>query len=764
MAQTQPKLGPTGAKRQAGKGLAVDARQPVLTAMPPDRLPRAPWVVPLVALVLITAGLVVFANGLQGVFLFDDAHAIVENLRIRRLVPLSTLLTTERPVVEISLAVNYAIGSLSVTGYHVVNIVVHLAAALTLFGLIRRTLGLGQTGATAGSLGAPMPLSPSSLRRSVASSLSFSVTLLWLVHPLQTESVTYIIQRAESMMGLFYLLTLYAFARSIPSRRPAWLVVSVMACALAMATKAVAVTAPVVVLLYDRCFVSRSLGTALRARWPYYTGLASTWIVLFLCGIVQHVLWPATDRTAVGFGFQGFSAMQYAMTQPQVILHYLRLAFWPDPLCLDYAWPVVSRVGEAAVSIAAVGGMIVATSWALWRNHWLGFAGAAFFVVLSPTSSVIPVRDVAFEHRMYLPLALVIVVVVAAFASIGRRIGEALRISANARHAVGVVFAVMAAAPLGAAAMDRNRDYRDALAMWQDVAEKRPENARAHVNIGVLLEQRGEIDAAIAAYRKALSIDPDYPDAHFNLGVALLRAQRIPEAEAAFRETLRLSPSDPGAHANLAGILAGRGDLEAAAGEYRAALKVAPQDARSRARLANLLRRLGDLKAAAAEAQAAVQQAPNLPAAHEALAHVFLARGDMASAVTAFKRTIELDPANLPARINLGTALKSEERFAEAAEAYRDALRVDPRSHYAHFHLAGAYMSLGKPEDAIPEFQAALELSPSDAESHIGIGRALQAVGRLNEAAAHFQQALVTDPNRKDVQRALQELGVAPLP
>ncbi len=763
------------------------------------------WLWP--ALGLIAAGAAVHANGMGGVFLFDDAYAIVDNVRIRRLWPPWPLLTTERPVVELSLAINYAIGKLNPIGYHLVNIATHIAAGLTLFGVVRSTVapspsrGRKPTDAlpvafAPGAASVPSPatgLAPSAL-------IALSVALIWIVHPLQTESVTYVIQRAESMMGLFYLLTLYAFVRAVgpgvsaakdrvapaprsdprpPARRSdqetpqgpqqgprgslqrgGWLVLSVMACALAMGSKAVAVTVPLVVLLYDRCFVAGTFANAIRKRCAYYVGLAATWGVLVLCGVPQNVLAPATSRTAIGFGFKEFSAVQYALTQPEVILYYLRLSVWPSPLVLDYAWPVAKHAGDVWVSLTAVGVLVAAVVWGLRKNHWLGFVGAFFFLVLSPTSSIIPIRDVAVEHRMYLPLAAVIVVILAALESATRRWAPTLR-SAWPAYVVAALVLLLSV-PLAAVTVQRNRDYHDALTMWRDVTAKRPENARAHVNIGVLLERRGEVDAAIDAYRKALSLKPNYADAHFNMGVALMRQKRTLEAETAFRETLRLVPDDPGAHANLAQLLAGEEDLEGAAASYRAALQTAPQDAETRARLANTLRRLGERDAALAEAQLAVRLAPHLPAAHEALAHSLLAEGDMAAAVAEFRRTAELDPANLPARINLGTALKAQGHLEEAVEVYRQTLQVDPGSYYAHLHLGDTYMSLAKYAEAIVEFEAVLQSSPMDADAHAGLGHALRAVGRITEAAQHFHQAITINPNHADARKALRDWGLAP--
>ena len=406
------------------------------------------------ALALVAIGAVAYANSLSGVFLFDDAYAIVDNVRIRQLFPMERWLATERPAVELSLAVNYAVGKLNVFGYHVFNVAVHVLAGLTLFGLVRQTIAHCQSrGRKPTDTSFVTGLAPGALignadPRDVqgAAIFAFAVALIWLIHPLQTESVTYVIQRAESLMGLFYLLTMYLFVCGVKSARPGrWCLAAVAACALGMATKEEMVTVPVMVLVYDRFFVVGSVREAWRRRGVVYLGLGLTWGVLFACGVVQHVFTPATDRTAIGFGFKGISPWEYTLTQSQVILHYLRLSLWPHPLCLDYVWPVAHSVDEVLAPAVVIVGLFLLTLWAFIRKHWIGFAGAWFFLILAPTSSVIPVRDVAFEHRMYLPLAAVIVVIVAGartcWKMTGRRVlqGNKLCRWVEAAFLVGIV-------------------------------------------------------------------------------------------------------------------------------------------------------------------------------------------------------------------------------------------------------------------------------------------------------------------------------------
>ena len=275
---------------------------------------------------LIAIGIAAYANSFAGVFVLDDVRWIVEYPPIRHLWPPRYLLGNSRPLVNLTLALNYACSGLHPWSYHAFNLLVHILAGLTLYGLVRRTLHKDD--------------------------VALAAAILWLVHPLQTESVTYVIQRAESMMGLFYLLTLYCAARG-----ERWEGVAVVACLAGMLTKPVMFTAPVAVVLYDSIFLRQR-------RWRFYAMLAATWLAL---AWALHAGADDWERSA-GYGFRRLTAGQFAMTQPAVVLHYLRLAVWPHPLCLDYGWPV----GFSLPATIVVAGMLVATVWLVRRNPAAG--------------------------------------------------------------------------------------------------------------------------------------------------------------------------------------------------------------------------------------------------------------------------------------------------------------------------------------------------------------------------------------------------------
>ena len=473
----------------------------------PPNPARRRWSTSLAPVVIVLVGVAAYHNSLGGPFIFDDIGSITENRTIRRLWPIRPLFSPpakglavqSRPVVNVSLAINYAIGGLDVRGYHVFNLVAHILAALTLFGVIRRTLGLAAVPEYVA--GASLPL-------------ALAAALIWTVHPLATEAVTYVIQRTESMTGLFYLLVLYCVIRgAAASRHGLWYLAAIVACALGVGCKEVAATAPLIVLVYDRVFLARSFKEAFARRWRLYVGLAATW--LLLAALVMPVMSMAGTRGGFG-GMTYWKVLRYyAFTQSIMIVRYLRLCFWPHPLILDYGPEPTGRaavlsVPHAIVMVALLGGTI----WALRRRCWLGFLGVWFFAILAPSSSFVPLLiQPAAEKRMYLPLAAVVAVVVILGYVLGRDLLGRLVAAGHLRRALGRVAAVGLVAAvaliLGFLTVRRNSDYRSELAIWDDTVNKQANNWRGWNGRGLAYGQLGDYDQAIADFSRAIELKPD---------------------------------------------------------------------------------------------------------------------------------------------------------------------------------------------------------------------------------------------------------------
>ena len=603
-----------------------------------------PWLRWAAPVLLAMVALFVYASSFSASFVLDDHHTILNSTRIRHILPLGDLLSGRRPVVDATLAINYALGELNVGGYHAVNLLIHLLAGLTLYGIVARTLVREPFRNRFGR---------------AASYLALVAALLWLVHPLQTQAVTYVIQRCESLMGLFYLLTLYCLIRGVDSQRAwLWYGAGVIACALGTGCKAVMLTAPVAVLLYDYLFVSRSLGQTLRQRWGFYLALLGTWSMAWVTEVSQTVLSTEKLGANVGFSYHGISPVDYLVTQAGVIAHYLRLSLWPGPLCLDHRWPVAETFGAIVPPGLLVVALAVASVWACVRKPGLGFLGLWFFLILSPTSSFVPIRDPAFEHRMYLPLAAVIVGAVCGAYALGVALSARLAVTDRVRRVMTGCLAVCAVLSLGAATYQRNFAYGSGLAIWRDVVSKRPEHHRGHFNLGRMFLDAGRLDEAARSLQRAIQIDPDSEPALYNLGKTRALQDRPEEAMKWYLDAVRVDPNRAATHSDIGNLLARQDRIAEAAGRYEEAIRRDPSYVRAYVNLGVVLldQRL------AAEAvdvlRAGVRVDPDLPRIRFLLGRALLANAAFDDAAAEFRETLRLDPKHAGARQKLDEALE----------------------------------------------------------------------------------------------------------
>ncbi len=591
----------------------------------------------LAAAVIGAAAWAAYAGSFSAPFVFDSNLVVVNNPTIRHLAtalqpPHNGSTVEGRPLVNLSLALNYALSGTRVGSYHAFNLAVHILCGWTLLGVVRRTL-------------------PGPGRRRLA--VAFAAALLWTVHPLQTESVTYVAQRAEALAALFYLLTLYGFIRGLSGGR-LWSALSFLSCLAGVYTKETVVSAPVVALLYDRTFVSGSFAEAWRRHKAIFLALAATWIPLAFL-----VLGAANRSGTAGLGTD-FPWLRYIQVQVYAVPHYLRLALWPTPLVFDYGRAAVELGPAWLFSLALLAVLVIGTGVAVCAREpvtrGLGFLGAWFFAILAPTCLIPVATQTMAEHRMYLPLAALTV-------------GGALLLARSGLRPLGLVaVSGLIATGLAAGTLARNRAYRSELSLWSDTVAKRPGNDRAYNNLGNAYFVAGRIPEAVASYEQALRLHPvGNADAEYNLGNGYLAEGRLPEAIVHSRNAIRFAPANPEAHNNLGMALDRSGDARAAAREfqeaiglYRAFLQGDPADARMVNGIAIACYNLGNALAKA---------------------------GQMEGAIGQYRQALEFKPDLPEAQLNWGNALFQEAKFAEAAAHYREALRLRPDFPQAQYIL-----------------------------------------------------------------------------
>lgn len=655
-------------------------------------------------LALVLALLAAYSNSFSGPFIYDDRLAIAENPTIRQLWPPWTALspphggmTVEgRPILNLSFAINYAMGGDDVRSYHAVNFLIHALAALVLFGLARRTF-----------------LQPALRERfgSASLPLGFAIASLWALHPLQTEAVSYLVQRAESLMALCYLLTLYCFVRGVQSTRPTtWFARAVIACFLGVGTKEVIVSAPLVVLLYDRTFGAGTFRAAWQRRRILYLALVATWIPLGWLVVTTG----GNRGGSMGFGI-GVSWWEHTLTQFEAITRYLGLALWPHPLVFDYGAGWLRPPTEILLFAAPVVLLVAGTALALRHRPAPGFLGASFLAILSPTSAMPQLVQIVVEHRMYLPLAAMLSLLVPGFYLLGGR-----------RALAGSMIAAVA---LGGLTFQRNSDYQSEILMWQDTIAKRPTNAMAHCALGVALANHGRVTESLPVFEAALRLEPDYAFALCGLGNSLTELGRPTEAVAQLELALHFDPKLPEAHLNL-GLA---------------------------------LNRLGRLDEALPHFEVAVQLKPALAEAQNALAAALARRGETASAVQHWDEALRIKPGYSDAAFNLAISLLRSGRLPEATARFDAAIRLNPDDLPARLLWSNTLAATGNLPEALGQCEASLRLRPDSPEAHYLHGNILAAAGRVPDAIHAYEEALRLRPDYPEARTKLA-LATAELP
>jgi protein O-mannosyl-transferase len=565
----------------------------------------------------------------------------------------------------LTFALNYRIHGLNVTGYHLVNIGIHLLASLLVFWLVTLTF---QTPFFRNGR------DPEKFTQR-AGFIAFLAALLFVVHPLQTQAVTYISQRFASLAAMLYLLSLTSYIRARltwrePGRSPAaaiaWLAVALAAALLAVKTKETAFTLPLTVVLYELLFFTGNLRKKLLALSLFsLASLAALLLSRLSGGSFGEIIARLDQATRLQ---TDMSRWDYLATQCRVLVTYLRLLVLPVGQRLDYDYPVSSSFLDSQVflSLALLTVLFAGALYLLRRSgrrsaadddatpilRLVAFGIFWFFVTLSIESSIIPIVDVIFEHRMYLPSAGLFMALAAAV-SIAGGTGGAIPGWPRTQVLLGTAGVILV---LAGTTVARNQLWRDEVAFWQDNAGKTPRNPRVFLNLGRAMERQGDLQGAEKAYRTASLLDPEQTDSLVNLGLIYIQWNRLPDALAQFKAALAKDQNLAEAHNNMGKVYGMMGQLDEALKEFLQT----------------------------------VQLKPNLAEPYSNLGYLYSLRKQYPEALQAFEKCLALDPDYELAYLNRGKALLATGRRGEAAADFRRALELNPADSEAAAYLQQA--------------------------------------------------------------------------
>jgi len=652
----------------------------------------------LLLFLLVIFVFIVYSGSIKGPFVFDDVINIRDNPQIRLTeLKLDGIIRAgfespcpHRPVANISFALNYYFSRYDVAGYHLVNILMHIITGIILFYFIKVTLGLSysQNLKLQFEKNAPSDKRNCSIYNSTNSSISpsqrslgptsnellfisFFTAFIWLVHPVQTQTVSYIVQRMNCMATMFYILSLLLYVKArlanFKGKKLALYFGCILSGILSLSSKEIAATLPFFIFLYEWYFFQE-----LRQKWLKRN---SIYLLSFLFIVIFMVFFYLDSHPVKSilstYSSRDFTLYQRVLTEFRVIIYCISLIMFPHPMRLNllHDFPISHSFLDPITtlfSFIGIAGLIVMAIWLAKRERLLSFCILWFLGNLVIESSVIGL-EIIFEHRLYLPSMFFILI----FVGLVCRFVNSKWIGCTLLCTVAIIFSVWT--------YQRNIVWSDDVKLWEDCAIKSPHKPRQHYNLGVVLARKGNFDDAIKHYHTALKIKPDYLEAYYNLGNALARKGDAKAAIYNYRKALQLNPDFFKSYYNIARILSHRGKTGEAIYNYQKALIINSETPQTLYNLSwiyatSIDRKYRNGKKATKLAEKLCMLTDHQqPLTLDALAAAYAETGKFDKAVVTAQKALKLADQLGPKELVLG--LKMRLKLYRAEQPYRQSLK-----------------------------------------------------------------------------------------
>lgn len=692
-------------------------------------------------LVIAVLALIAYSGSFHVPFVFDDESSIVANPAIRTLHGFLSgagyAYNPRRFIGYLSFALNYKVGGLDVTGYHIVNLTIHVASAWLVYFLARLTLRTPFFGAE------------TRLERA----LPLIAALLFVLHPVQTQAVTYVVQRLASLASMFYLLSVVCYIRArlfqeeqgrlVSMATMVLFLLSLAAALLAMRTKEIAATLPLVVALYEFSFFRADAKKKLFFLAPLFLTMLVVPLGMLHSGKpLGRLLSDVSELTRES---HLISRGDYLLTQFSVVTTYVRLLLLPVNQNLDYDYPVyhslfTPRVLFSFLFLAGLAGTAIYLYYRSGRARGavspdgtrcgsrspapefrlIAFGIGWFFITLSIESSLIPITDVIFEHRLYLPS-------VGAFMALTT---TALLIFPKAKAGPRIALVCLVLIGLTAVSWQRNQVWADPVRLWTDVIDKSPKKIRGYNNAATALIAKGEIGEAVEKLQAALTLDPGDAGTYRNLGAAFEKQGSLDQAIRQYDLSLALQPDNAYTLYNLGVAYDKKGLTERAAGYFLKALSLKEDYAEAHNNLGVLYAKLGRPDEAMAHFTSALRHYPDFLEASNNLAFALGRSGLIDKAIGQFRYSLDISRDNAQAHFNMAQAYSEKGSVDLALAEFRAASTLDPGNAAIHNKLGGAYLKSGAVQQAMEELETAIRLQPYNAVFRNDLANARSMSGR----------------------------------
>lgn len=698
-------------------------------------------------LIGIFLGCFAYSNSLHVPFLFDDERNIKSpELRISDLSAesISNALTggelKERPISNFSFALNYYVHGYELPGYHLVNITLHILTAFVLYLLIKATIS--------------MPVNEAKYRDQWW--IAELTAIIWLVHPMATQSVTYIVQRMTLMAAFFYVLSLYLYilfrkeqmssvGRRFDPKQLLLIVSSVIGAVFAVGSKEIAATLPIFIFLYE---------------WFFFQGLSAKWLkgklywifaTIVVFAVIAFVFLDGNPVNYIvhGCDWRDFTVIERIMTQPRVVWHYMGLLLVPFPgfLVFDYNFPVSESLFSPITGVFSLLGLIILLSFALYiarKEHLIAFCILWFLGNLVIESSVICL-EMVFEHRTYLPSMFFVLFLICVLARFLPR-------------AVCIGLLVVSTGLFSHWTHERNEVWKDNVTFWQDSVTKQPGKARSHNNLGTAYYLEGNLEKAEEQLLLAIKCDPAYSVAFNNIGLVKQQNKLLDEAEIYFNKAIDLTPNYVDAMLSLANVYVEKEDYQSAGKLLYKAVRKAPAYYKANIDLAKYLFKIGDFKGSIKYLSDSLAIKPDRWVDMKMLGDAYLYSGNPAEASRVYKNVIELGYDDALTYYNLAMASNSLGELNEAKKYFEIAVEKAPYFLAAYYNLGNVNLRLGETAKAEQNYNQLAENVHLISNALNNMGMIKLKEGNLHEAEAYFKRSISVMPGNRTAQLNLDKL------
>jgi len=683
--------------------------------------------------IIILLGVIIYSNSFQCSFHFDDLSFIVHNPKICNLSDIKSWwsIYPSRPLSIFTFALNYHYNQLDVWYYHLVNLVIHLFNACTVWWL---TMLILSTPA--------MKDHPIGRQKNI---IALFTALMFVSHPLATQSVTYVWQRQASLVTLFYLLSMAFYVKARIEDKSSvknymLFAGSLISAVLAMLTKENAFTLPFAILLLEIFFLQTKKRSINFKDYRIILSIAAILGLIFIIILTfQSRMFkpipPSSGNT------ETITPLNYIFTQFSVIVRYIRLLFLPIGQNFDYDYPVSNNFFEIRTMFSFLGllSLIILAIFLFNKFRTISFGILFFFLTLSVESGFIPINDVIFEHRTYLP-----------------SFGFFLVLSSgiyillwNKYKYLAIAILVIIIGSNSILAYGRNKIWKDDLTLWSDVALKSPHKARPFVNRGYAYRNLDERDKEIADYTTAIGIDPKFTIAWYSRGVAFGSLGQWDKAIADYSEAIEIDPGYSDALISRGVAFGSLGQWDKAIADYSMAVKINPNNAQAYSNRGIAYGNLGQLNSAVADYSRAIGIDPNYMDAYMDRGVAYGNLGQLNNAITDFSKAIGIDPNFAKAWYSRGVAYGILKQWDKALADYTRAIEIDPKYTRAFYNRGAASANLGQWANAIADYTRAIALDPKYTKAYYNRGVAYDNLGQFENAIADYSKAIGIDPTFK---------------